>query len=52
MQWEYHVVHLNVDDSSSKHEESSNPEAASEKLKGSLSPDFLKDQFPEQYHEN
>ena len=43
MQWEYHVIHLNVDDSSSKHEESSNPEAASEKLKGSLSPDFLKD---------
>ena len=24
MQWEYHVVHLNVDDSSSKHEEASN----------------------------
>ena len=52
MQWEYHVVHLNVDDSSTKHEEASNPEAASEKLKGSLSPDFLKDQFPEQYQEN
>ena len=52
MKWEYHVVHLNVDDSSSKHEEASNPEAASEKLKGSLSPDFLKDQFPEQYQEN
>ena len=52
MQWEYHVVHLNVDDSSSKDEEANNPEAASEKLKGSLSPDFLKDQFPEQYQEN
>ena len=52
MKWEYHVVHLNVDDSTSKHEEASNPEAASEKLKGSLSPDFLKDQFPEQYQEN
>ncbi|WP_269610218.1 hypothetical protein [Prochlorococcus marinus] len=52
MKWEYHVVHLNVDDSSSKTEETSNPEAASEKLKGSLSPDFLKDQFPEQYQEN
>ena len=52
MKWEYHVVHLNVDDSSTKHEEASNPEAASEKLKGSLSPDFLKDQFPEQYQEN
>ena len=52
MKWEYHVVHLNADDSSNKHEEASNPEAASEKLKGSLSPDFLKDQFPEQYQEN
>ena len=52
MKWEYHVVHLNVDDSSSKKEETSNPEAASEKLKGSLSPDFLKDQFPEQYQGN
>ena len=52
MKWEYHVVHLNVDDSPSKSEAPSNPEAASEKLKGSLSPDFLKDQFPEQYLEN
>ena len=49
MQWEYHVVHLNVDDSSSKHEEASNPEAENEKLKVSLSPDFLKVQLPDQY---
>ena len=52
MKWEYHVVHLNVDDTPSENVEASNPEAASEKLKGSLSPDFLKDQFPEQYQEN
>ena len=52
MKWEYHVVHLNVEDSSTKNEESSNPQAASDKLKGSLSADFLKDQFPEQYHES
>ena len=52
MKWEYQVIHLNIDNSLSKSEESSNPEAASEKLKGSLSADFLKDQFPEQYHEN
>ena len=52
MKWEYHVVHLNVDDSASNGEEGSNPKAASEKLKGSLSPDFLRDQFPEQYQEN
>ena len=49
MKWEYHVVHLNVDDSPIQNQEASNPEAASEKLKGSLSPGFLKDQFPEQY---
>ena len=52
MKWEYQVIHLNVDDSSSKNDEASNSKAASEKLKGSLSPDFLKDQFPEQYQEN
>ena len=52
MKWEYQVIHLNVDDSSSKNDEASNPEVASEKLKGSLSPDFLKNQFPEQYQEN
>ena len=51
MKWEYQVIHLNVDDSSSNSEEASNPKAASEKLKGSLSPDFLKDQFPEQFKE-
>ena len=52
MKWEYQVINLNVDNSSSKSDETSNPEAASVKLKGSLSPDFLKDQFPEQYQEN
>ena len=52
MKWEYHVVHLNVDDTPSQVVETSNPEAASERLKGSLSPDFLKDQFPDQYQEN
>ena len=52
MKWEYQVIHLNVNDSPSKTKEASNPEVASEKLKGSLSPDFLKDQFPEQYNEN
>ena len=52
MKWEYYVVNLNVDDTPSKNEEASNPKAASEKLKGSLSADFLKDQFPEQYHES
>ena len=52
MKWEYYVVHLNVDETTSKSSEAGNPEAASEKLKGSLSPDFLKDQFPEQFQED
>ena len=51
MKWEYHVVQLNVNDSSIKNDEASNPQAASERLKGSLSADFLKDQFPERYQE-
>jgi len=46
------VVHLNVNDSSIESDKASNPQAASDRLKGSLSADFLKDQFPEQYHES
>ena len=51
MKWEYYVVHLNVEDNSAKIKEPSDPEVASEKLKGSLSASFLKDQFPDQYKE-
>lgn len=51
MKWEYHVVHLNVEDKSQEGLNISDPEAASEKLKGSLSPDFIKKQFPDQYKE-
>ena len=51
MKWEYHVVHLNVEEPSQDSLNISNPEAASEKLKGSLSPDFIKNQFPDQYKE-
>ncbi len=53
MKWEYHVVHLNVEETSqdSINNKNPNPEAASEKLKGSLSPEFIKDQFPDQYNE-
>ena len=49
MKWEYHVVHLNVEEPSPDSLNISNPEVASEKLKGSLSPDFIKKQFPDQY---
>jgi len=51
MKWEYHVVHLNVEETSQDTFNISNPEAASEKLQGSLSPDFIKKEFPEQYKE-
>ena len=52
MKWEYYVVHLNIEEPSQDSLNISNPKAASEKLKGSLSPDFLKKQFPDQYKEN
>ena len=52
MKWEYQVIHLNVDERNKEGENNTTPEAASEKLKGSLSPDFLKNQFPDQYKQN
>ena len=44
--WEYKILNLNVNN---KEVKTSNPEKDSEKLKGSLSPDFIKKQFPQQY---
>ncbi len=49
MKWEYHAIHINVEDNNDTDANSRTPEAASEKLKGSLSPDFIKEQFPDQY---
>ena len=49
MKWEYYVVHINVKESANNSADDTNLEIATEKLKGSLSQDFLKDQFPEQY---
>ena len=45
--WEYKILNLNVNNKEVS--TSSNPEKDSEKLKGSLSPDFIKKQFPQQY---
>ena len=45
--WEYKILNLNVNNKEVN--TSSNPEKDSEKLKGSLSPDFIKQQFPQQY---
>ena len=45
--WEYKILNLNIDNTPNT--PSPNPEKDSQKLKGSLSPDFIKEQFPEQY---
>ncbi len=45
--WEYKILNLNVNNKEVS--SSSNPEKDSVKLKGSLSPDFIKQQFPQQY---
>ena len=45
--WSYFVLNLNI----TKPSPSPSPEEASKKLKGSLSPSFIKDQFPQEYKE-
>tara|TARA_B100001996_G_C18324156_1_gene463681 strand:- start:72 stop:434 length:363 start_codon:yes stop_codon:yes gene_type:complete len=49
--WEYKIINLNVKTESNKtnNNSSSSPEKDSEKLKGVFSPDFIRNQFPEQY---
>ena len=44
--WEYKILNLNLEN---KEVDISSPEIDSKKLKGSLSPDFIKNQFPKQY---
>lgn len=45
--WNYFVLNLNIASPSA----SPSPEKASKKLKGSLSPSFIKNQFPNEYKE-
>ncbi len=45
--WEYKVIHINVNNN--KQQRPSNPSAASKKLQGTLSPEFISQQFPEVY---
>ena len=46
--WEYKILNLNIDNNPNN---PSNPEKDSKKLKGSLSAEFIKKQFPEQYEQ-
>ena len=51
IKWEYFVLQINIDNKKVDIKKNTNPQLASDKLKGSLSPDFLKKQFPDQYQE-
>ena len=46
--WEYKVVHINVNTTTST-QKPATPEAASQKLQGSLSPEFIEREFPKMY---
>ena len=45
--WEYRVIHINVENKEPK--QSQDPQEASEKLHGVLSPEFISREFPQQY---
>jgi hypothetical protein len=46
-EWNYFVLNINIATAAA----SPSPEEASKKLKGTLSPTFIQDQFPEEYKE-
>ena len=46
-QWEYRVIHINVDNSTPP--KPPDPQVASQKLGGTLSPEFISREFPQQY---
>ena len=43
--WNYFVLNINI----AQQEPQSSPEEASKKLKGTLSPSFIQEQFPQEY---
>ena len=45
--WEYKVVHININTTPTQ--KPATPEAASEKLQGSLSPEYIEREFPKIY---
>ena len=49
-QWEYKVIHINMNSvKQADLPRQANPEVASKKLQGSLSPDFIRKEFPGMY---
>lgn len=46
-EWEYRVIHINLE--SGQPPQAPDPQAASERLGGVLSPEFIAREFPEQY---
>ena len=48
--WEYLVVHVNFESNKDVNIEINNPKSASDKLNGSLSPEYLKKEFPKQFN--
>ena len=46
-QWDYRVIHINVDNSAPP--QPPDPQVASQKLGGTLSPEFISREFPQQY---
>ena len=47
--WEYRVVHININNDTPS--QPATAEAASKKLQGSLSPEFIKREFPQLYQQ-
>ena len=47
LQWDYRVIHINLESGNAP--QAPNPQVASERLGGVLSPEFIAREFPEQY---
>ena len=47
--WDYLVIHVNFEPAKTSDKSSGNLELATEKLQGSLSPEYLQKEFPQQF---
>ena len=50
--WDYLVIHVNFEPGKNSDQNSDNLELATEKLQGSLSPEYLQKEFPQQFKKN